>query len=119
MAKIRFHASDMILNINFGASYLSETGARSRACRNFFMGWMPKDNKPIQLKGAFHANSRIMRFVVASAAEAKLGALFHNCQTGITFQQTLNNLGHHQPKTPVHCNNATAVGIANNLVKRH
>ncbi len=27
-------------------------------------------------------------------------------------------MGHKQPKTPVHCNNATAVGIANNTVKQ-
>jgi hypothetical protein len=64
------------------------------------MGWMPKDNKPIKLNGVFHTNSAIMRFVVASAAEAELGALFHNCQTGIFFLQTLNNLGHHHPKYP-------------------
>jgi hypothetical protein len=59
-----------------------------------------------------------MRYVVASDAEAKLGTLLHNCPTGNIFQQTLDNLGHPQPKTPVHCNNATAVGIANNTVKR-
>jgi hypothetical protein len=27
-------------------------------------------------------------------------------------------MGHLQPKTPVHCDNATAVGIANNTIKR-
>jgi hypothetical protein len=27
-------------------------------------------------------------------------------------------MGYPQPKTPVHCNNATAVGIANNTIKR-
>jgi hypothetical protein len=27
-------------------------------------------------------------------------------------------MGHPQPKTPVHCNNAMAVGIANNTIKR-
>jgi len=59
-----------------------------------------------------------MRFVVASAAEAELGALFRNCQDGIIFRLTLSNLGHPQPKTPVHCDNATAVGIASNTVKR-
>jgi hypothetical protein len=85
MAKIRFHASKMILNIHSDASYLSETGACSRACGHFFMGLMPKDNKPIQLNGGFHTNSTIMRLVVASVAEAELGTLFHNCQTGITF----------------------------------
>jgi hypothetical protein len=60
------------------------------------MGWMPKDNKPIKSNGAFHKNSTIVRFVVASAAKAKLGALFHNCQTGIFFQQILDTLGHPQ-----------------------
>jgi hypothetical protein len=117
MAQIRFHASDMILNIHSDPSYLSVTGACSRACGHFFMGWMPKDNKPIRSNGAFHTNSTIMRFVVASAAEAELSTLFHNCQTGIIFQQTLNNLGHHEPKTHIHCDNATAVGIANKKVK--
>jgi hypothetical protein len=34
-AKIRFHASDMILNIHSNASYLSEAKARSRACGHF------------------------------------------------------------------------------------
>jgi hypothetical protein len=85
MAKIRFHASNTILNIHSDASYLSETGARSRACGHFFVGWMPKDNKPIQSNDVFHTNSTIMRFMVASAADAKLGALCHNCQTGIIF----------------------------------
>ncbi len=31
---------------------------------------------------------------------------------------TLEELGHPQPKTPAHCDNATAVGIVNNTVKR-
>jgi hypothetical protein len=82
------------------------------------MGWKPKNGEPIKLNGAFHTNLSILRFIVALAAEAELGALFHNCQTRIIFQQTLADLGHPQPKTPVHCNNATAVGIANNMVKR-
>jgi hypothetical protein len=37
-AKVRFHASDMILNIHSDASYLSEAKARSRACGHFFHG---------------------------------------------------------------------------------
>ena len=81
------------------------------------MGWMPKNGEPIKLNGAFHTNSGIMQFVVALAAEAELGALFHNCQTGMIFQQSLAHLVHPQPKNPVHCDNATAAGIANNMVK--
>jgi hypothetical protein len=62
-------------------------------------------------------STTVMRFVVVSGMEAKLGALFHNCQTAIIFRQTLADIGHPQPKTPVHCDNAMAVGIANNTVK--
>jgi hypothetical protein len=36
--KVRFYASDMIMNIHSDAPYLSETDARSRACRHFFHG---------------------------------------------------------------------------------
>ncbi len=54
---------------------------------------------------------------MASAAKAELGTLYHNCQTGIIFRLTLADMGHPQPKTPMHCNNATAVGIANNTIK--
>jgi hypothetical protein len=75
----------MIMNIHSDASYLSETGALSRACRHFFMGWMPKNGEPIKINGAFYMNATIMKFVVASAAEAELEALFHNCQDGIIF----------------------------------
>jgi hypothetical protein len=117
-AKVRFHASDMILNIHSDASYLSEAKARSRACGHFFLGWMPRNGEPIRLNGAFHVSTTILRFVVASAAEAELGALYHNCRTGIIFRLTLSDMGHPQPQTPVHCDNATAVGIANNTIKR-
>ncbi len=117
-AKVRFYASNLIINIYLDASYLSETSARSRACGHFFMGWMPKNREPIKINGAFYVNATIMKLVVVSAAEAKLGALFHNCQDGIIFQKTLADMGHPQPKTPVHCDNVTAVGIANNSIKR-
>ncbi len=66
----------------------------------------------------FHVSLTIMRFVIASAAEAKLGALHDNCQTGMICRLTLNEMGHPQPKTLVHCDNANAVGIANNSIKR-
>jgi hypothetical protein len=37
-ATVRFHASNMILNIHLDALYLSEANAHSRACGHFFMG---------------------------------------------------------------------------------
>jgi hypothetical protein len=81
------------------------------------MGSLPTDGKPIKLNDAFHTLCLILPFVVASAAEAELGALFLNCQEEMIFKSTIEDLGHPQLKIPVHCDNSTAVGIANNTIK--
>jgi hypothetical protein len=79
-AMVRFHASDMILNIHLDALYILEANAHSQACGHFFMGWCADPTNPIKLNGAFFTLCAILRFVVASTAEAKLGALFLNCK---------------------------------------
>jgi hypothetical protein len=84
-AKVKFRALDMVMNIHSDASYLTEPKACSKACGHFFMGWLPKDNKPIKLNGAFHTLCLILQFVVVSAAKAELGTLFMNCQEGMIF----------------------------------
>jgi hypothetical protein len=43
---------------------------------------IPTDDKPIQLNGAIYVFCGILKFVVTSAAEAELGALFSNCKEG-------------------------------------
>jgi hypothetical protein len=84
-AKVQYHASDMMMTIHSDASYLSKEKAGSRTCGHFFLGWVPKDGEPIRLNSVFHMSTMILQFVVASAAEAELDALYHNCQTGIHF----------------------------------
>lgn len=116
---IRYYALDMILNIHSDASYLSEPKARSRAGGYFFLGSVPENNRPIRLNGAIHIVASILKFVVASAAEVELGGLFVNCKEGKIIRLILEELGHPEPPTPVHCNNATAIGIANDTVKKH
>ncbi len=123
-ATVRFHSSEMILNIHSDASYLSETNTHSRACGHFmgwkpdakkpiksdasylsetnthsracghFMGWKPGAKKPIKLNGTFFTLCAILRYVVASAAEAELGALFLNCKQAAIFRVRLEELGH-------------------------
>ena len=53
-----------------------------------------------------------------STAEAELGALFLNCKEGKVLRLTLEEMDHLQPPTPVHCDNLTATGIANDAVKK-
>jgi len=117
-ARIRFRASDMVLNVHSDASYLSAPKARSRAGGYFFLGSIPKDKHPIFLNGAIHITCTILKLVAASAAEAELGALFLNAQQAKILRLTLIELGHPQPATPIHIDNTTTVGIVNNTIKR-
>jgi hypothetical protein len=84
-ATVWYCPSDMIMNVHSDASYLSEVGAHSRARELFFMGWNAKDGNPIKLNGAFFTLCAILCFIVASPAEAKLGALFLNCKESMIF----------------------------------
>ena len=70
-AKVQFHAPAMIMNIHLDASYLLEVKARSQAFHHFFLGWIPADNAPIQLNGAFHVSTTILLFIVDSTAKAE------------------------------------------------
>ena len=117
-ARIRFRASDMILNVHSDASYLSAPKARSRAGGYYFLGSLPKDNEPIVLNGAFYVLCTILKLVAASAAEAELGALFLNAKQAKIIRTTLEELGHPQPPTPIHIDNSTTVGIVNSTIKR-
>ncbi len=116
-AKVQFHTLEMIMNIHSDALHLSKANARSRACGSFFMQWMPKDGEPIQLNGAFHVSTTMMHFFVASANVAKLNALYHDCQTGIIFCLTLAEMGHPQPRIPIHCDSTTADALSKGNVQ--
>jgi hypothetical protein len=84
----------------------------------FFLGSLPKANRPIHLNGNTHITCAILKLVVVSVAAAELGALFLNARKAKILQLTLHELGHSQSPTPIHINNMTAVGIVNSTVKR-
>jgi hypothetical protein len=53
---------------------------------------------------------------MSSAAEAELGALFINAKTAVSMRQTLIELGHPQPCTPIQTDNATAHALLTNKI---
>jgi len=59
-----------------------------------------------------------MRFILASATEAEVGALFYNVQDGAMICTILKELGHPQPATPIQMDNQIANGIVNYRVKQ-
>jgi hypothetical protein len=93
-ATIRYHASDMILQIHSDASYLSVSNARSRLGGLFILGNKSPDQET--LNGSNLNVAAVIKKVVASAAE-----IFHNAQSGAPLRVTLTELGHTQPPMPL------------------
>ena len=117
-AIVRFHASDMILNIHSDASYLTHPKSRSRAGGHISLGSVPVFRTINQIKRyIIHSLCKILKFVAASAAEAELGALFLITKEAKTMCITLEELEYPQPSIPIHIDNTCIVGIVNNTIK--
>ena len=112
-AIVTYHASNMKLAIHSDASYLLEPKARSRAGGHMFMAGSEKI--PIN-SGAVVNISQIIKAVMSSAAEAEFGALFVKAKMIVSMQQTLKEMGHPQPQTPIQTNNSTAHALLTNRI---
>ena len=65
----------------------------------------PPDN------GAILTVAQIIKAVISSAAEAKIGTLFINFREAVPARNTLEEMVHKQPPTPMQTNNTTALGV--------
>ena len=68
--------------------------------------------------GSFFIMYKILRNIMASAAEAEYGALFLNGQAAVPIRTTLIEMNRPQPPTPIQVENSTQVGIANKSIKQ-
>ena len=104
----------MILSCDSDAAYLVATKSRSRAGGYHYLG--NKDGK--QFNGPVYVLAKIINAVMASAAEAEVGALYMNAQELSPMRTTLEELDHPQPPTPLRTDNSTADGIMNKTIKQ-
>eukprot|EP00804_Cyclotella_cryptica_P014004 CCRYP_002480-RA/>CCRYP_002480-RA protein AED:0.39 eAED:0.39 QI:0/0/0/1/0/0/2/0/237 len=103
-AMITYHASNMIIAIH----------TCSRAGGHFFLS----EDDPFPCNnGAILTLAQIIKPVMSSAAKAELGALYINAREAIPQQHLLNELGHHQPITPIQINNSMAIGVVTNIIQ--
>ena len=113
---ITYRASAMILAAHSDASYLTETGSRSRAGAHIFLSEddpMPRNNGPVL------SISQLIKFVMASAAEAELAALYTTAREMIPLRNALDEMGWKQPRSPVQTDNSTANGfIQDTIIQR-
>ena len=87
---IIYRSSDMILAGNSDASFNNETRALSRADDQFFLS----ENESIpRWNGPILTIAQIMKYIVSSAAEAEMTALFLRAKEMVTFRHTLTEMG--------------------------
>ena len=110
---ITYRASDMILAAHSDAGYLNESKARSRAGAHIFLS---EDDPIPRFNGPLLTIAQIIKFVMSSAAEAELAALFITAKELVPIRQTLVEMGWPQPKTPIQTDNSTAVGVVNKTI---
>jgi hypothetical protein len=98
---IVYRSSDMILCAHTDASFLNETNSRSQVGAHIFLS----ENDPYPcFNGAVLSIAQIIKFVMASAAESELAALFIMAHKMIPHRQTPIAMGWPQPKTPMYPN---------------
>jgi hypothetical protein len=113
-AILTYQASDMVLIVHSGASYLSEPKAWSRARGHFFMSsdvTNPHNNGPVL------NITQLIKAVMSLATEAELGALYINACEAVPMRQLLTEMGHIQPRTPIQTDISTACGAVNSNIQ--
>ncbi len=80
----------MVLAAHSDASYLSEPNSRSKVGAHIFL--MEDDPIPRQ-HGPVLTLLQIVKFVMASAAEAELAALYHTAREMVPLRNALDEMG--------------------------
>ncbi len=109
---IVYCASDMILCAHSDAGFLNESQYRSHAGAHIFLS----ENDPYpRFNGVVLPIVQIVKFVMASATDSELAALFITAREMIPYHQTLIDMGWPQPKSPIQTD-STAAGVVNNTI---
>jgi hypothetical protein len=105
-----YRTRDMILCTHANASFHNKSKGCTQAGAHIFVS---KNNPFSEHNGPVLSISQIMKFVMSSAAKAKLGALYTTAKEMAPLCQTLIEMGWPQPCMPIQMDNSTAVGITN------
>ena len=103
----------MIFAAHADAGFHNEFRGCSRAGVHIFLS----DNDPEpRWNGPVLTIAQMIKFVMTSAAEAELGALFITNKEMIPLRYNLSEMGCAKPPSPVKTDNSTAEGVVNNKI---
>ena len=103
----------MILAAHSDASFLTEPGSRSPDGAYIFL----TENDPVpRINGPILTLATIIKYVMASAAESELAALYLTAREMVPLRNALEEMGWSQPKSPIQTDNSTAAGFINDTI---
>ena len=106
----------MVLAGHSDAAYLNVSKARSRSGAHIMLS----DDTPVPTRnGPVLTVDQITKFVMSSAAEAKIAGLFICAKVMVLLRNTLVKMGWPQSKSPIQCDNSSAMGVSNNTIIQH
>ena len=101
----------MVLCEHSDAGFHNERRGRRRAGAHIFLS----ENDAIpQWNRSVLTLAKIIKFVISSASEAELGAIFITAQEMVVMRQTLEEMKWPQPKSPIQTDKSAAAGVVNN-----
>ena len=104
----------MILSCDSYTAYLVAPKSKSRAESYHYLG----HKIGTQLNGPIYELANIIKAVMGSAVEAKVGGLCMNRQEVSPMRTALKELYHPQPATPMSADNSMADAIMNKTIKQ-
>ena len=110
---ITFRASDMVMSAHSNAAYLNVSKARIRAGAHIMLS---KDVPVPKYNGPVLTIAQIIKCVISSAAEAELARLYICAKEMVPLRQSLIEMGWPQPRSPIQCDNSTAIVVANETI---
>ena len=84
----------------------------------FFLSNNPDQSNQAHLNRTIHVLCKIIKSVVGSAAKSEIVAAYLNSHEAILMRNTLQELGHKQPATPMQVGNTKAVGFIHKQIKQ-
>ena len=103
----------MVLSGHSDAGYLNKTRDHSHAIAHIFSS---EDDPMPRHNGLILTISKIIKFVMYSATEAKLSAIFITAKKMVPLRQTLVEMRWLQPTPPLKNDNYTADRVTNNTI---
>ena len=111
----------MVICVHSDGVCLVEDGAKIRVGGHYFFSNVIEDTSKAQpkLNGPMHTLCKILKNIVASAAECEIVSAFENGQDATVIRRTLIEMEHPQPPTPMKVNNEIAMHFVCGTLKEN